>query len=83
MALLPLIIIILLKTISQLLYVILEIIISRRKFTEYSNNYSRDTWNTLYSLNLCKNTSNDVILNHNGSRVSDTSAIAEVFNNYF
>ena len=38
----------------------------RRKFTEWSNN-SRDTWKTLNSLIQYKNTSKDVILNHNGS----------------
>ena len=53
-----------------------------RKFTECSDN-SRDTWKTLNSLIRSKNTSKDVILNHNGSKVSDPSAIAEVFNNYF
>ena len=37
----------------------------------------------LNSLLLYKNTSKDVILNHDGSTVSDPSAIAEVFNNYF
>ena len=36
-----------------------------------------------YSLIRYKNTSKDVILNHNGSTVSDPSATAEVFNNYF
>ena len=54
----------------------------QRIFTECSNN-SRDTWKTLNSLIRNKNTSKDVILNHNGSTVSDPSAIAEVFNNYF
>ena len=54
----------------------------QKKFTECSNN-SRDTWKTLNSLIQYKNTSKDVILNHNGSTVSDPSAIAEVFNNYF
>ena len=53
-----------------------------RKFTECSNN-SRDTWKTLNSLIRYKNTSKDVILNHEGSTISDPSAIAEVFNNYF
>ena len=53
-----------------------------RKFTECSNN-SRDTWKTLNSLIRYKNASKDVILNHGGSTVSDPSAIAEVFNNYF
>ena len=54
----------------------------QRKFTECSNN-SRDTWKTLNSLIRYKNPSKDIILNHNGSTVSDPSAIAEVFNNYF
>ena len=54
----------------------------QRKLTECSNN-SRDTWKTLNSLTRYKNNSKDVIQNHNGSTVSDTSAIAEVFNNYF
>ena len=54
----------------------------QRKFTECSNN-SRDTWKTLNSLIRYENTSKDVILNHDGSIVSDPSAIAEVFNNYF
>ena len=54
-----------------------------RKFTEGSNN-SRDTWKTVNSLIiLCKNTSKDVILNHNGSTVSDPSVNVEVFINYF
>ena len=43
----------------------------QRKFTECSNN-SRDTRKTLNSLIRCKNTSKDVILNHNGSSVGDT-----------
>ena len=51
-------------------------------FTDYSNN-STDTWQTLNSFNLCKNTSKDVILNHNGSTVSEASGIAEVFKKYF
>ena len=55
----------------------------QRKFTECSNN-SRDTWKTLInSLIRYKNNSMVVILNHNGSTVSDPSAIAEVINNYF
>ena len=55
----------------------------QRKFTECSNN-SRNTWKTLNSLIRYKNNnSKDVILNHSGSKVSDPSAIAEVFNNYF
>ena len=54
----------------------------QRKFTECSNN-SRDTWKTLNSLIRYKNTSKDIILNHNGSTVSDPSAVAKVFNNYF
>ena len=54
----------------------------QRKFTECSNN-SRDTWIPLNSLIRYKNTSKDVILNQGGSTVSDPSAIAEVFNNYF
>ena len=81
MALFPLIIIIPLKTISQLLYIMLEIIISSKN-SECSNN-ARDTWKTLNSLIRHKNTSKDLILNHSGSTVSDPSAIAKVFNNYF
>ena len=54
----------------------------QRKFIECSNN-SRDTWKTLNSLIRYKNNNKDVILKHNGSTVSDPSAIAEVFNNYF
>ena len=54
----------------------------QRKFTECSNN-SRDTWKTLNCLIRCKKTSKDVTLNHNGSSISDPSATAEVFNNYF
>ena len=50
----------------------------QRKFTECSNN-SRDTWKTLNCLIRCKKTSKDVTLNHNGSSISDLSAIAEVF----
>ena len=52
------------------------------KFTECSNN-ARDTWKSLNSLIRCKDTSKDVILNHNGSTVSDSSVIAEVINNHF
>ena len=52
----------------------------QRKFTKCSNN-SRDTWKTLNSL-IRYGCSKDVILNHNGSTVSDPSAIAKVFNNY-
>ena len=40
------------------------------KFTKFSNN-SMDSWKTVNSQMRCKNTSNDVILNHNGSSVSD------------
>ena len=54
----------------------------QRKFTECSN-MTRDTWKTLKKLIQYKNTSKDVILNQNGFTVSDPSAIAEVFNNYF
>ena len=54
----------------------------QRKFTECLNN-SRDIWKILNSLIRYKNTSKDVILNHGGSTVSDPSAIAELFNNYF
>ena len=54
----------------------------QRKFTVCLNN-STDTWKTLNSLIRYKNTSKDVILNHDGSTVSDPSAIAEVFTNYF
>ena len=46
-----------------------------RKFIECSNN-SRDTFKTLNSLIRYKNTSKDVILNHDLSTVSDPSAIA-------
>ena len=42
-----------------------------------------DTWKTLNSLIRYKNTSKDIILNHNGSTVSDPSAIADGYNNYF
>ena len=38
---------------------------------------------SLNSLIRYKNTSKDAILNHDGSTVSDPSAIAEVFDNYF
>ena len=41
------------------------------------------TWKSLNSLIRYKNTSKDVIQNHDGSTVSDPSDIAEVFNNYF
>ena len=54
----------------------------QRKFTECSNN-SRDTWKTLNCLIRFRKTSKDVTLNHNGSSISDPSAIAEIFNNYF
>ena len=54
----------------------------QRKFTERSNN-ARDPWKTLNNLIRHKNTSKDVILYHGGSTVSDLSAIAGVFNNYF
>ena len=54
----------------------------QRKFTACSNN-SRETWKTLNSLIRYTNNSKDVIQNHNGSTVSDPSAIADVFNNYF
>ena len=54
----------------------------QRKFTECSNN-SRNTWKTLNCLIRCKKTSKDVTLNHNGSSISDPSAIAELYNGYF
>ena len=54
----------------------------QRKFTECSNN-SRDTWKALNSLIRCKNTSKDVILNHNGFTVNDHSVIAVVSNSHF
>ena len=54
----------------------------QRKFPECSNN-SRDTWKTLNSLIRCKKTSKHVALNHNGSSISDPSAVAEVLKNYF
>ena len=82
MELLPLIIIIPLRTTSPLFYVCKKIAILKRKFTECSNN-SRDTWQTLNCLIRCWKTSKDVTLNHNGSSMSDISAIAELFNNYF
>ena len=47
----------------------------QRIFTECSNN-SRGTWKTLNCLIRCRNTSTDVTLNHNGSSISDPSAIA-------
>ena len=50
----------------------------QRKFTECSNN-SRDKWKTLNCLIRCRKTSKDVTLNHNGSSISDLSAIAELF----
>ena len=59
----------------------LEIIISSEN-SECSNN-SRDTWKTLNRFIRYKNNSKDIILNDNGTTVSDPSAIAEVFNNYF
>ena len=84
MALLPLIVIIVLKTIKQLLYYSTHARTNyfQRKFTECSNN-SSDTWKTLNSLIRCKKTSKDVILNQNGSSVSDLTVIAKVFNNFF
>ena len=54
----------------------------QRKFTEGSNN-SRDAWDTLNCLIRCKKTCKDVTLIHNSSSISDPSAIAEIFNNYF
>ena len=51
----------------------------QRKFTECSYN-SRNTWKTLKLLIQCKNTSENVTQNHNGSTVSDPSIIAEAFN---
>ena len=44
---------------------------------------SRDTWKTLNSLIQYNKNSKDIILSHNGTTVSDSSAIAKVFNNYF
>ena len=82
MALLPLIIIIILKNNFTTALCHAKYNYVQRKFIECSNN-SRDTWETLNSLIRYKNTSKDVILNHNGSTVSDPSAIFEVFNNYF
>ena len=81
MTLFPLIIIIILRTILQLPYVMIEIIISREN--SQSARITRDTLKTLNRLIRYKNTSKDVILNRSGSTVSDPSAIAEVFNNYF
>ena len=52
----------------------------QRKFTECSNN-SGDIWKSLNSLIRCTNTSNRIIINHNGSTVRDSLVIAEVFNN--
>ena len=43
---------------------------------------SKDTWKNLNCLVRCKKTSKDVTLNHNGSSISEPSAVAEVFNNY-
>ena len=82
MELLHLIIIIPLRIISPLLYVFAKNSYFQRKFTECSNN-SRDTWKTLNCLIRCKKTSKDVTLNHNCSSISDPSANAELFNNYF
>ena len=76
MELSSLIIIINLRIILPQLYV-LQKNYFQRKFTECSNN-SRDTWKTLNCLIRCKKTSKDVTLNHNGSSISDPSAIAEV-----
>ena len=77
----PLIIIIPFRIILPLLYVLQKVAISR----ENSPNalITRDTRKTLNCLILCKKSSKDVTLNHNGSSISDPSAIAEVFNNYF
>ena len=52
------------------------------KFTECSNN-SRNTWKTLNSLIWCKNTSKEVILNHNGSSASDWGPNYLLINCYF
>ena len=82
MALLPLIIIIILKNNFTTTLCHAKYNYFQRKFIECSNN-SRDTWEILNSFIRYKNTSKDVILNHNGSTVSDPSAISEVFNNYF
>ena len=46
----------------------------QRKFTECSNN-SKYKWKTLNCLIRCRKTSKDVTLNHNGSSISDPSAI--------
>ena len=54
----------------------------QRKLTECSDN-SRDTWKILNNLIRCNKTSKDITLNHNGSSISDSSVIAEVFNTYF
>ena len=62
--------------------IIIGVYYFQRKFTECSNN-CRDAWKTLISLIRCKKTSTDVTLNHNGSSISDPSAIAEIFNDYF
>ena len=78
------IIILIFRIISALLYVLLKITVSRNN-SQCSNN-SRDTWKTLNSLIRCRNTSKDVTLNHNGSSISGAirqSVIAEVFNTYF
>ena len=81
MALLHLIIIIILKRITPLLYVLLEITISRENSP--SALITQGTpGRLLNSLIWCKNMSKDVI-NHNGSSVSDPSVIAEAFKNYF
>ena len=73
------IIIIPLRIISPLLYVLQKNSYFQRKFTINS----RDTWKTLNCLILCKKTSKDVTLSHNGSPIRNPPAIAEVFNNYF
>ena len=53
----------------------------QRKFTECSNNL-RDL-EDFKQFNSILDNSKDIILNHNGTAVSDPSAVAEVFNNYF
>ena len=56
----------------------LEIIISRENPQSAGILQETRTWETLNSLIRCKNTSKDVILNHNGLTVSDPPVNAEV-----
>ena len=77
MALAPLNIIIPLRIISQLLYDMLIITISREN--SQSALITLSTPGRLNSLIRCKHMNKDVSLNHNGFSISDLSVIAEVF----